>query len=94
MSKSILSNDRQCWLCEARENLHRHHVFYGVANRNLSEKYGCWVYLCARHHNMSNQGVHFNHDFDLLLKKQAQRAWEEHYGTQEDFIQTFGRSYL
>lgn len=94
MSKSIISNDRQCWVCESRQDLHRHHVFPGVANRPLSEKYGCWVYLCPYHHNMSNEGVHFNHDLDLLLKKQTQREWEKRYGNREEFIKRFGKSYL
>lgn len=94
MSRSIISNDRQCWVCESRQDLHRHHVFPGVANRPLSEKYGCWVYLCPYHHNMSNEGVHFNHYLDILLKKTTQREWEKRYGNREDFIKTFGRSYL
>lgn len=92
--KSILSDDKQCWVCGSTQDLHRHHIFYGVSNRPLSEKYGCTVYLCAHHHNMSNEGVHFNHDLDLLLKMTTQREWEKRYGNREDFIKTFGRSYL
>lgn len=92
--KSILSDDKQCWVCGSTQDLLRHHIFYGVSNRPLSEKYGCTVYLCAHHHNMSNEGVHFNHDLDLLLKMTTQREWEKRYGNREDFIKTFGRSYL
>lgn len=55
---------------------------------------GCWVWLCARHHNMSNEGVHFNHELDVLLKKQTQRRWEEIYGDTEKFRIIFGKSYL
>ena len=91
---SIVSIDKQCWLCGSRENLHKHHIYYGVSNRPLSEKYGCWVYLCAYHHNMSNEGVHFNHGLDLLLKKHTQRQWEMKYGDREAFRKVFGRSYL
>lgn len=91
--KSIVSNDRQCWVCGTPLDLHRHHV-YGGACRNLSETYGCWVYLCARHHNMSNEGVHFNKGLDLLLKKHTQRIWEETYGDREAFRKVFSRSYL
>ena len=93
MSKSIISNDRVCWVCGTPLDLHRHHV-YGGPNRGLSEAMGCWVYLCARHHNMSNEGVHFNHDLDVLLKKQTQRRWEEIYGDTEKFRIIFGKSYL
>lgn len=94
MSKSIVSNDQQCWVCGNRLNLHKHHCYFGVSNRPLSEKYGCFVYLCHYHHTGSNKAVHFDHDLDLLLKKTTQREWEKRYGTREDFIKTFGRSYL
>lgn len=94
MARSIVSNDQQCWVCGNRLNLHKHHCYFGVSNRPLSEKYGCWVYLCGPHHNQSNKAVHFDHNLDLLLKKTTQREWEKRYGTREDFIKTFGRSYL
>ena len=59
-----------------------------------SEKYGCWCYLCARHHNMSDVGVHFNRKLDLKLKRHTQRLWEERYGDRNDFIRTFGKSWI
>ena len=91
--KSIISNDRKCIVCGRTENLHRHHVFYGRANRQLSEKHGCWVYLCAYHHNMSNHGVHFDKELDLKLKQMCQAVWEQN-GTREQFRGIFGKSYL
>lgn len=94
MSKSIISNEKVCLICKTPLDLHRHHIFYGTANRTKSERFGCWVYLCARHHNMSDDGVHFNRDFDRELKKLGQHAWEHTYGTREDFIHEFGRNYL
>lgn len=94
MSKSILSNERCCYVCKTTIGLHRHHIFYGKGKRDLSEKYGCWVYLCAPHHNGSNAGVHFNKILDLELKKICQAAWENKFGTRADFINTFIKSYL
>lgn len=94
MSESIMSNERECYLCKTPLNLHKHHIFEGVGRRQLSEDYGCWVYLCARHHNMSNQGVHFNKTLDLRLKQECQRRWEGKHGTRADFIRIFGASYL
>jgi hypothetical protein len=38
--------------------------------------------------------VHFNKELDLKLKEMAQRYYEENYGTREDFIKEFGKSYL
>ena len=94
MSKSIISNERVCLVCGTHLNLHKHHIYEGVGRRTLSEKWGCWCYLCARHHNMSNEGVHFNKTLDLKLKQQCQKAWEFQCGTREEFIKTFRRSYL
>lgn len=92
--KSIVNYDKQCRICGSRQDIHKHHIFFGSANRKLSEKYGCWVYLCQYHHNGSNEGVHYNYGLDQLLKKTAQRRWEEIYGSREDFRKIFGRSYL
>lgn len=91
---SILSNKKECYLCKNTLNLHRHHIFYGTSNRRKSEEQGCWVYLCARHHNMSDEGVHFDRDFDNGLKRVCQERWEELNGDRADFIKTFGRNYI
>ena len=92
MPKSILSNEKKCYRCENTLNLHKHHIFFG-ANRKWSEKYGCWVYLCGRHHNLSKEGVHSDRKYDLKLKSECQRAFEEIY-SHEEFMKIFGRSWL
>lgn len=91
--KSIICNDKECYICGTTVDLHRHHIFFGTANRKLSEKYGCWVYLCAHHHNMSDLGVHHNRELDLRLKQTAQKVFEEKY-SHEKFVTVFGRSWL
>ena len=93
MSKSIISNDKMCFICGFPQ-VHKHHIYGGTSNRRQSEKYGCWLYLCPKHHNMSNEGVHFDRELDLKLKKYCQSRWEEKYGVRAEFIQTFGKSYL
>ena len=94
MSKSLISNEKVCCVCGTIFNLHKHHI-YGGANRSKSEKYGCWCYLCATHHNMSDQGVHFNRDTDLKLKQYCEEQWLKKYDkTTDDFIREFGRNYL
>lgn len=60
----------------------------------MSDKYGLTVKLCPMHHNASNEGVHFNKENDLILKRLGQKYFEEHYGTREDFIDKFIKSYL
>lgn len=91
--RSILSNEKKCYICGAMYNLHRHHIFYGRANRKLSEREGCWVYLCGYHHNLSAEGVHHNRALDLVLKAKCQNRWEELNGTTEDFRRVFGKSW-
>lgn len=91
---SILQDTKQCYVC-GNTNIHTHEVYYGAKNRNKSIEDGCCVYLCARHHNMSNQGVHFNKQLDLQLKQSMERKWLEVYNkTIEDFIQRYGKNYI
>lgn len=69
------------------------HIIYGTANRRLSEKYGLKVWLCGKHHNLSNEGVHFNKELDRRLKVLAQKRFEEEYPN-ESFLRIFGRNYI
>lgn len=91
---SILQKEmNKCYVCGTTLNLHIHEVFYGTANRKQSIKYGCCIALCACHHNMSNDGVHFNKSLDLKVKKDMQKRFEEVY-KDLDFVKIFGRNYL
>ena len=94
MSKSIISNIKECFICGSIQNLNKHHIFFGTANRKLSEEDGCWVYLCTNHHTMTNHSVHRNIDVDLDLKRKCQKEWESLYGDREKFIERYGKSYL
>lgn len=94
MMKSILQKNRECLLCHTTLDLHRHHCFEG-SNRQASEKYGLTVYLCAKHHNMSNASVHLNEELNRKVKRWAQRKAMKYYNwTEDDFRQRFIRSYL
>lgn len=92
--KSVLQNEKLCYVCGTHLNLHCHHVFGGTANRKKSEKYGLKVWLCARHHNMSDEGVHFDPVLNRAIEINAQRYFEDHIGTHEEFMKEFGRNYL
>lgn len=92
--ESIIQSEKECYVCKNTIGLHSHHILYGTANRKLSELYGLKVWLCGKHHNLSNEGVHFNKELDLHLKRLAQEHYEDRYGTREDFRETFGRNYL
>lgn len=92
--RSVVQDQKECLVCGTNQGLHLHHIFYGTSNRKQSDKYGLTVWLCGPHHNLSNDGVHFNRDLDLTIKREAQHKFEEIYGTREFFIQEFGKSYL
>lgn len=69
-----------------------HHIFHGTANRRQADIYGYVIPLCREHHT-GRQGIHFNRGMDLYWKEKAQKDFEETH-TREEFIKTFGKSYL
>lgn len=90
--KSIIQQNKECFVCKTTYGLEEHHCMYGNANRKQSEKYGLKVWLCPEHHR-GNSGVHFNKELDLKIKKIAQETFEcEH--TREEFRAIFGKSWL
>ena len=93
--KSIIQNDKRCFITGRDYNLHKHHIF-GAANRKISEKYGLWVWLNAEIHTGNNpDAVHNNPNkgYDLMLKQMAQRRFTELHG-HEKFMREIGRNYL
>lgn len=92
MPKSIMQDKKECYVTHKTTGLHLHHI-YGAANRKLSDKLGCVVWLSPEYHNMSNKGVHFNREFDLELKRECQKRFEEVYPNL-NFREIFGRNYL
>lgn len=90
--KSVMQGVKECYICRTTQGLEDHHIFYGVDNRRASENYGMKVWLCHEHHTGKN-GVHFNHQMDLELKRYAQTMFEQKY-PDVDFREVFGRSYL
>lgn len=89
--QSIIQSDKKCFIC-GNYTVHKHHIFYGTANRSKSEKWGCWCYLCPKHHNMSDDGVHFNKALDTYLKQYTQTKFEEIYG-HDQFMSIFHKNY-
>lgn len=93
--KSIMQDEKVCFITEGTQNLHKHHVYFGSGQRKISEDNGFWCYLTGYLHNQSEVGVHGRdgHQLDLFLKKCCQTAYEE-TGTRERFMQIVGRNYL
>ena len=86
---SIIQTEHNCFLCGRADWLEKHHIF-GASNRKNSEKYGLTVYLCHWCHNEPPDGVHFNAENMLALRKWAQKQAMEHYGWDEaEFIKIY-----
>lgn len=92
MLKSLLQDEKKCYITGSTENLHQHHIFAGN-RRNASDRWGCWVWLRADWHNMASYGVHSNKELDDRLKQEAQAAFEKIHGHQK-FMDVFGKNYL
>ena len=92
-TKSILQENRECFVTGKTTGLHKHHVFEGTANRRKSEKWGLFIYLTPEYHNTSNKGIHYDKEFELRVKRYAQRRFEELYG-HDKWMAEFHRNYL
>ena len=93
MSRSIVTDDMECCLLCGRPRQNVHHVFFGTANRKISDKHGFVIPLCVDHH-IGRNGVHFNKSLDLKIKQHCQRKYEALGHSREEFIKLIGRSYL
>lgn len=97
--KSIMqTKKRECYICKMLNDdpfpkeTEEHHIFYGTANRKLSEKFGLKVYLCLMHHRTGKNAVHMDKNMDIWLKGQGQIAFKKKY-PDLDFRQIFGKNY-
>lgn len=91
--KSIISDEKRCFVCGRSVGLERHHILKGTAWRKQSEKYGLTVWLCFDHHR-GKHGVHNgNTALDFKLMQIAQERFEEIYG-HDKFMEVFRRNFL
>lgn len=92
MGKSILQQDKSCYFCGKLTGLECHHIFGGVANRPISEKYGFKVWLCHDCHT-GTEGAQYNKQMNLQLKQDAQFAFERTH-TRSEWMKLIGKNYL
>jgi hypothetical protein len=92
--KSIMQSTKECYICGATHWLHRHHCYYGVKNRSVSEKNGFTCWLCEAHHE-GTYGVHGKEGayLDNKIKRECQEIFELTH-TREEFRKLIGKSYL
>lgn len=94
--KSVLQKEKVCYICGTTRNLEEHHIFPGSANRKKSDKRGLVVWLCDVDHRTGKTSVHNNPNgqIDRYLKTTAQKYYEEHIGSREQFRMEFGKSFI
>ena len=86
----------ECYNCGRYGQTEEHHALHGTANRKICDKYPLMKFdLCPSCHR-GERGVHGRdgHELDLKFKQTAQKLFEAHYGTREEFRHQFGRNYL
>lgn len=83
MSKSILQDEKRCYLCGGDgfyDRLDRHHIFNG-ALRDKSERFGLWVWLCHEQcHIFGRNAAHVSGATRRQLQSDAQKKAMETYG--------------
>ena len=67
-----------------------------ISGRKIIKAYGFVIPLAPYLHEFQKGSVHDNpnHGLDLELKQMAQRYFEEHIGSREEFREVFGKSWL
>lgn len=72
--KSILQEEKRCYICGLYSPVEEHHIYFGNPNRRISEENGFKVWLCAEHHR-GIIGVHgkLGHSLDLKLKETCEK---------------------
>ncbi len=81
MSKSIITEYKEiCFFC-GRPAECEHHLIFGTAGRELSEKDGLKVPTCNNCHNMGDKlnRVHDNPMAEKLSKMLGQAVWERNW---------------
>lgn len=90
---SVFTDDMEHCYFTGYAPVEHHHIF-NKYNKKRSEQYG---FIMPLRPDLHPNGVHAGADAKLIdtrLKIMAQEYYEAHYGTREQFIKEFGRSYL
>lgn len=82
---------KYCYACGNDSYLHKYYVFDNIEQ---SKKDGCWCWLCGYHYNESAEAVNNNTALSNKIKSKCQEAWEQKYGTRQDFIKKYGVNLL
>lgn len=80
MKGIVTEHDTICFIC-GRAAEAEHHLIFGTAGRELSEKDGLKVPICNNCHNMgeATKRIHGNPMAERMSKIIGQLAWEKDY---------------
>lgn len=90
---SVFTDDMYHCFYTGYAPVERHHIF-GGSRKEQSEKRGFIIPLRPDLHPNGASAGKDAKAIDTELKQMAQRYYEEHYGTREDFRKEFGKSHL
>ena len=90
--KSILQDEKRCYLCGGTNGLERHHIF-GGSNRKWSERLGLWVWLCGTTCHRGKNGAQYDPVKNRMLKMDAQYQFEQTH-TRAEWMTIFKKNYL
>lgn len=79
MISAYTKDTDHCIVCGRRRE-HWHHV-YGASDKKSSEKFHYLLPLCGEHHNLSDNGIHFNHEMDYHYKQLGYEMFKRDYPT-------------
>ena len=88
MSKSIIENEKVCFICK-NPRVQQHHIYKSHKCRKIADQEGLWVWLCPEHHRL----VHQDRKLDLVFMRLGQEIYEETH-TRREFREKFIKSYL
>ena len=106
MSKGIVTEYPEICIFCGRQAEAEHHLIFGTAGRELSEKDGLKIPVCNNCHNMGQKlcRIHENPMAERLSKMLGQAIWEKEWisansqqeskKAREAFRKRYGRSYL
>ena len=103
----ITNYENLCAICN-KPAKHIHHLIEGNGKRELSDRFGMTIPLCDDCHNMSKNSVHLNTKMNAMSHIIGQLWYERQYiaekaelpfeglgeEARENFLKTFGKSYL
>lgn len=92
--KSIMQDERRCYICGSPYWTESHHIYGGNKNRKNSDKHGFTCWLCEAHHR-GTYGVHGREGkfIDEKLKRECQAKYELTH-SREEFMKIIGKNYL